>query len=308
MNTPMKPTPPTQPSAATTEKKSALHTFAEIIAKRGKRVMIYGEGGTGKTTLATKINGDTLFVDFEGSIPDLFDENTLPKGIRPISPTSWEQIVKAFVERFDEENNRVILTEKTKRYSTVVFDSLTTLEAIFWSYISTHCRKASEGYGMVNFSDKALPALKDEKELGGGGADSAKYTMWLRFEHILTAIISEGINVVCICHDCEKKRDDAADGADVRHEPRLNDPNSGKNSIRKRAYEFHGEVWCIRWERLRKDDEHTTRTGKRIILGQPDDENAADFDGIMSKSRRGFSKAYLDEFDVNAVLGFRKEA
>ena len=165
------------------------------------------------------------------------------------------------------------------------------------------CRKAKEGYGIVTFSDTALPPLKDEKELGGGGADSAKYAMWARFEGFMSELSAEGVNIINLCHDCEKTTDDSADGVETRHQPRLNDPNSGKNSIRKRAFEVHGEVWAVRWEKLRADSNRTKLTGRRLIYGQPDAEHAEEFVGLMTKSRRGFSVAYLDEFDINATLG-----
>lgn len=259
--------------------------------KFGKRVLIFGEGGVGKTTLATKLSGKTLFIDLEGTLYDLFDEP--PTNIKAEYPSNWDELIS------------LLAAPGTLEYKSVVLDSLTSLETMMWAYIATHCRKAREGYGMVEFSDKALPPLKDEKELGGGGADSAKFAMWSRYEAAMNYLAAHGVNVVNLCHDCEKEREDAASGTDIKHEPRLNDPRSGKNSIRKRAFEIHGEVWFIRWETVAKDDTHLTKTGKRIILGQPNEERASEFDGVMSKSRRGFSVAYLDEFDINSILGIK---
>lgn len=260
--------------------------------KPGKRVLVYGEGGVGKTTLATKLAGRTLFFDLERSLYDLFDE--IPENVVAVCPTTWEDVEK------------YMASDRAKTYDNLVVDSLTSLESMFWTYIATHCRRAKDGFGRVDFFDKPLPALKDEKELGGGGADSAKYAMWTRYEGLMTMLSAEGVNVVNLCHDCEKTRDDSSDGVDTRHEPRLNDPNSGKNSIRKRAYEVSGEVYFIKWEKIRKDDKHAKLTGRRIVLGQPTEDEAGDFSGVMSKSRRGFSKAYLDEFDINQVLGIVK--
>ena len=64
--------------------------------KRGKRVLIYGEGGVGKTTLATQIKGKTLFIDLEASLLDLFDEDTLPENITPYWPKTWEEVEKTY--------------------------------------------------------------------------------------------------------------------------------------------------------------------------------------------------------------------
>jgi hypothetical protein len=259
--------------------------------KRGRRVLIYGEGGVGKTTLATKIKGKTLFIDLEASLLDLFDEDTLPENITPYWPKTWEEVKKA------------LGSKNAKEYDNIIVDSLTSLETLFWRYIATHYRKAKAGFGEITFFEAPLPPLKEEKELGGGGADSAKYTLWTEFEGFISELTAEGINFVNLCHDCEKTTDDAADGATAQHQPRLLDPKSGKNSIRLRAYETHGEVWAVRWEKLRIDDIRTKPTGRRIVYGQPDEEHAAEFVGLMTKSRRGFSVAYLDEFDINATLG-----
>lgn len=292
------PTPP--PSKSAPRVKAVTTTTSKALprgfGKRGKRVLIYGEGGSGKTTLATTLLGKTLFIDLEGSLPDLFDEGSLPPNITPYWPQSWEEV------------ERAINSKNAREYQNIVVDSLTALESMFWRYIATHCRKAKEGYGMVTFSDTALPPLKDERELGGGGGDSAKYAMWSRFEEAINALSAEGVNIIDICHDCEKTKDDSSDGVETRHQPRLNDPNSGKNSIRMRAYEIHGEVWAIRWEKLRVDDNRMKLTGRRIVYGQPDVEHAADFVGLMTKSRRGFHVAYLDEFDINEVLGISAPA
>lgn len=283
------PEMPAEETAAEVKKEEPKRNRG--FSKRGKRVLIYGEGGVGKTTLATQIKGKTLFIDLEASLLDLFDEDMLPENITPYWPKTWEEVEKA------------LRSKRAKEYDTIIVDSLTSLETLFWRYIATHCRKAKEGFGMVTFSETALPPLKDEKELGGGGADSAKYAMWARFEGFMSELSAEGVNVINLCHDCEKTTDDSADGVETRHQPRLNDPNSGKNSIRKRAFEVHGEVWAVRWEKLRADENRTKLTGRRLIYGQPDAEHAEEFVGLMTKSRRGFSVAYLDEFDINATLG-----
>jgi len=289
------PKPPTPPSTANDEAKAnALPTLAERRAKYGKRVLCYGDAGVGKSTLFTKLDVPTLYIDLEYTLGDLFDE--IPSNVTPFYPSSWDELQKA------------LQSEEVEKYGAVVIDSLTTLESMWLTYALTHCRKAPEGYGAVTWSDKELPALKDEREFGGGGADSAKFAMWTRFENLLMGIVTKGVTVINLCHVVDEERDDASEGRNITHAPRLLNPNNktGKNSVRKRAIEWHGEVWYMKWETVRKDDEHLARTGKRLILGQPDEENATNFDGMECKSRRGFSKAYLDEFDVNAVLGFAK--
>lgn len=292
MNAPNAPKAPSAPSTVNSPVPFA-QAKAAAAAKRGKRVLVYGDAGVGKSTLFTKLNTKTLYIDLEGTLPDLFDE--IPAHITACYPADWETLMK------------YLGSDKIANYGAVVVDSLTTLEGMWLEYVLTHARKAPEGYGMVNFSDKPLPRLKDERELGGGGADSARFSCWEVFEGMMNQIVARGTHFISLCHVVDEKKDDASEGLNVTHAPRLQNPNNttGKNSIRKRAIEVNGEVWYMKWETVRKDDTHVTKTGKRIILGQPNEENAADFDGVESKSRRGFSKEYITDFDVNAVLGVK---
>lgn len=290
---PTPPRPPAPPATDTKETPKGTTTFAEAIAKRGRRVLIYGEPGVRKSTTATKINAKTLYIDLEGTLPDLFDE--MPENIVAIEPKDWETLLS------------VLRSDKVNKYGAVVIDSLTTAEKMMWGYISTHATKAPEGYGMICFSEKpnAVP-LKDGRQLGGGGEQAAKCSLWFELEDAMTSVIKRGIHIVNLCHDIEKEKEDASGGGDTKHGPRLSESKKNADkSNRERAVEWHGEVLFFKWETLQKDDSHKTKTGKIIVLGQPDEDHASEFDGVVSKSRRGWCFGYYEDFDINAILGIK---
>ena len=67
--------------------------FGEISAAAGHRIVVYGTGGIGKTTLAAQLPGKTAFLDLDESLPRLkpkFEAAGILPNILPVTGVnSW---------------------------------------------------------------------------------------------------------------------------------------------------------------------------------------------------------------------------
>lgn len=280
MSTPTTPTPP-PPKVV---KKVAPKSLWGVMRKGGRRVGIYGESGSGKTSLAAQAEGDTVFLDLENTLYALFGEK-LPSNILPAYPESWQEILDLLDADFTNIKN-------------IVIDSITTAEVMLDQYVLRHFRANKAGFGKVDFYEDEQTPLHTLNELGGGGADNAKYQSFNIFLMKLERLCAKGINIITIAHDCTKEMDDLSNGgAFRRNEPRLNDPNSGKNSMRRRFIEWLDDLVFIYFERIASGEDHREhRTGDRLVAVEAGD-------GYIAKSRTLFGEPKnRADFDINNIL------
>lgn len=259
-------TMPMPPPSAKTAKPKATTSLWGNIRKTGRRVGIYGESGAGKTSLAATIQGETVFLDLENTLYALFGEG-IPENIHAAYPDSWQEILTILDADFATVKN-------------IVIDSITTAEVMLDQYVLRHFRANKAGYGKVDFFEEEQPPLHTLNELGGGGADNAKYQAFNAMLMRLEMLAAKGINIIVIAHDCAKEMEDLTNGgAFRRNEPRLNDPNSGKNSMRRRFIEWLDDLLFVYFERVSGgEDKREHRTGERLVAVEAGD-------GYMAKSR-----------------------
>ena len=279
--TPLPPPPP--PMAQSGKPKSIASLWGEV-RKSGRRIGIYGESGAGKTSLAATVQGETVFLDLENTLYALFGKD-IPENIHAAYPDTWQQILDILNADFTTVQN-------------IVIDSITTAEVMLDQYVLRHFRANKAGFGKVDFFEEEQPALHTLNELGGGGADNAKYQAFNSMLMQLERLSAKGINIITIAHDCAKEMEDLTNGgAFRRNEPRLNDPNSGKNSMRRRYIEWLDDLFFVYFERVSGGEDHREhRTGDRLVAVEAGD-------GYMAKSRT-FSGDPIkrEEFDLSSVI------
>ena len=86
-----KPTIPAPPAVQTSSNRVQ---FGNIEQPKGQRVLIYGTGGIGKTTLACMIPGNAAFFDVDESLPVLKNQ-LVAQGIAlpvPVQSPDWQTI------------------------------------------------------------------------------------------------------------------------------------------------------------------------------------------------------------------------
>jgi hypothetical protein len=209
---------PAPPKAAAAAPMASVR-FGSPNRSQGHRVVLYGPGGIGKTTLAAGAPGPVAFVDLDDSLGRLGLDAQAVTGA-----DTWAGL-RAALQAPGWDGVR-----------TVVIDSLTKAEELAVAHTLLHVphekgHKVSSvedygfGKGLAHVFDTVLPLLSD-----------------------LDAHARAGRNVVLICHDCTANVPNPAGEDWLRYEPRLQSPSSGKNSIRLRVREWADHVLFLGYD------------------------------------------------------------
>ena len=232
--------------------------FGQIGTGSGHRVVLYGPGGIGKTTLAAQLPGPVAFIDLDESLPRLRSQLEQAGRIGNILPVQgvadWAGL------------RAVLQSEGWDDVSSLVIDTATKAEELAVAYTLEHTpmeggRHAAnvegygygKGYGFV--FDTFLPLLGD-----------------------LDRHCRAGRHVVLICHDCTSTVPNPAGEDWLRYEPRLQSPNSGKASIRLRVREWADHVLFLGYDVDVNEDGKGRGIGTRTLY-------PAELPHCMAKSR-----------------------
>lgn len=137
----------------------------------GLKIVIYGQEGVGKSTLAASFPG-AVFIDCEGSTSRM-NVRRLPK------PTSWQM--------FTDEFEYVLINAAAKGYQTVIVDTFDWAERLALETVCVENKVSGiEGIGYGK-------GWEYEKEMIG------------RFLDRTDRLINAGINIVLLCHAITRK-------------------------------------------------------------------------------------------------------
>jgi len=201
--------------------------FGPIPQGAGHRVVIYGPGGVGKTTLACMAPGPVAVFDLEDSLPVL----------RGQLPEEFQGRLNRVGSVFDWQTMRDMLhMPGWDEIKTIVIDSATRAEE--WAVEHTLATVPHE-------KGQRVSRIED---YGFGKGYSHVYDTFLTLLGDLDHHTRAGRNVVLICHDCTASVPNP-DGEDwIRYEPRLQSPASGKSSIRLRVREWADHVLFVGYD------------------------------------------------------------
>lgn len=144
----------------------------ELTIKREQSILIYGQPGTGKTTLGCSAEKAVLF-DYDGGVSRINGAHTIPT----VQVTSWEDTNLALNE-----------VEQSGEYRTIVIDTVGKM----LDYMSLYIIK----------TDSKLAQRDGSLSLKGYGK---RKQMFIDFLHRLQL---SGLNVVFIAHEREERRGD----------------------------------------------------------------------------------------------------
>jgi hypothetical protein len=218
--------------------------FGKIPSAAGHRILLYGPGGIGKTTLAAHAPGKVAFVDLDDSLSSLQGNLATAGVIDNIVPVSgvetWQDLRTALQSDGWEEIRTIVIDSATKGEELAVAHTLANTLADGKRVTSVEAFGFGKGYGHV--FDTFLPLLGD-----------------------LDRHSRAGRNVILICHDCTASVPNPAGEDWLRYEPRLQSPTSGKASIRLRVREWADHVLFIGYDVAVTEDGKGRGSGTRTL-------------------------------------------
>jgi len=226
--------------------------FGEIATNVGHRVVLYGTGGIGKTTLACSAPGPVVFFDLDESLPKLKKKFSTTPWIVPVD--SWSALgVELNASGWD-------------RVKTIVIDSFTKAEEMAVAHTLATVK-----------TDRSTTA-KSVEDYGFGKGFGHVFETFLPILAVLDAHVRAGRNVILICHECVAEVPNPTGTNWFRYEPRLQSPGSGKNSIRLRTKEWADHVLFLGYDVAVDIDGKGRGCGSRTIW-------PAELPHCMAKSR-----------------------
>jgi hypothetical protein len=195
--------------------------FGTINKAAGTRVVLYGPGGIGKTTLAMHSPGPVAFFDLDESLPKL-ETNGLE--ILPVEVSDWSGIRMALAGDHWSGIRTIVIDTGTKAEELAGLHVLKTVK-----HEKGHAIDRLEGYGF-------------------GKGYQHVYEEFTKLLSDLDRHMRAGRNVILICHDCVAKVTNPRGEDYDRFEPRLQNPPSGKSSVRLRVKEWADHVIFLGYE------------------------------------------------------------
>lgn len=202
-------------------------TFTNVEnVQRGQRVVLYGTGGIGKSTLACMMKGPVVFFDVDESLAILREQLKADGVTVPSTVTcgSWEELRNALKSDGWDKVKTIVIDTVTKIEELAVAHTLKTVKHEKGHY----CQRLEDygfGKGYQFVFDVFLPLLGD-----------------------LDRHVRAGRNIVLVAHDCVTNVPNPHGEDWIRYEPRLQSPNSGKASIRLRVKEWADHVLFLGYD------------------------------------------------------------
>jgi len=228
--------------------------FGNIHGGAGHRVVLYGPGGIGKTSLAAQLPGPVAFFDLDDSLPRLASQLDTAN-LMPVSGVdSWDALRDALQAEGWDQIKSIVIDTGTRAEELAISK---TLESVPHEKGTKVQRLEDYGFGKgyTHVYDTFLPLLAE-----------------------LDRHSRAGRHVAIICHDCTNTVPNPAGEDWLRYEPRLQSPNSGKASIRLRVREWADHVLFLGYDVDVGKDGKGRGAGTRTIY-------PAELPHCMAKSR-----------------------
>ena len=218
--------PPPAPAAARNGEPAPTFAVTKGRSTGGpQRILIYGTGGIGKSSLATTAP-NPIFLDLE-------------MGTRNLA------VDRIHLSLF-ADLRACLQSTALDNYASVVLDSITTVEEM------------AVAHTLATVLTERGELVSSVEGYGFGKGYQHVYETVLLLMQDLDRHVRAGRNVILLAHDCVNDVPNPAGENFIRFEPRLQSPKSGKSSIRHRIIEWADHVLFVGY------DVAATKAGKGI--------------------------------------------
>ena len=219
---PRAPVLPTRPAGPPPAAARGPVQFGAIPAAAGHRVVLYGPGGIGKTSLACYAPGPVAMLDLDESLPRLrsqLEASGILGSIRTLPATHDWAALRAMLQAPGWDSIK-----------TVVIDT------------GTKAQELAEAWTLSYVPHEKGNRVTRLEDYGYGKGYQHVYETFLGMLGDLDAHARAGRNVIIVTHDCTATVPNPAGEDWLRYEPRLQTSNGGKASIRLRVKEWADHV------------------------------------------------------------------
>jgi len=216
----------------------------------GKRVLLYGVGGMGKTTFASRLPG-ARFIDLDKSLASIGAE------IPCVTPADWSDF-----------RSVIKSCSSMKSGEWLVIDSCTPLQ--------NYC----EHWVLANVRTDKGAVVRNIEGYGYGKGFRHVYDEWGQMLIDIDAVVEQKINVCFIAHSSNYNVANVEGDDYKRIEPRLQDAgDGGKSSIKEKMRDWADFVLCVREEVVIDESGKAQGCGTRALYSSVNPH-------CMAKSRR----------------------
>lgn len=222
-------------------------SFGKLGNAGGQKILIYGTGGIGKSSLCCLAPGPVAYVDAENRLSSLKTElESLGIELPMLVPASnWLSLRLA------------LQSSGWEGIKTIALDSATVIEEWCIAHV----------LATVKTFEKPPQKATSLEDYGFGKDIRVVYEAFLPLLSDLEKHTKAGRNVILTAHDCKPEESNPMGGNYVRFEPRLRTSKKGENSIRLKVKEWCDFVGFICYDLAMMKDSRGQDTKKAVGSG-----------------------------------------